>query len=204
MNCFIIGISGGSGSGKTTFVNLLKDHYGDKILVINYDNYYKSNDSLSDSELCKVNYDHPDSLDSELLVKHIEFLKKGNSIASPSYDFSRHRRSSELRLLKPKQVIIIEGIYTLYNETLQSLLDLKIFINVDSDVRVLRRAMRDVKERGRSLSSVYTQYISTVKPMNDLYVEPLKSRADIIINSSNSEVARDLISLKIDTVLGEH
>lgn len=204
MNSFIIGISGGSGSGKTTFVNQFKDHYGDKILVINYDNYYKSNDSLSDSERSKVNYDHPNSLDSELLVKHIQLLKKGNSIASPLYDFFHHRRASELRLLKPKQVIIIEGIYTFYNETLQSQLDLKIFIDVDSDIRVLRRAMRDVKERGRSLSSVYTQYISTVKPMNDLYVEPLKSRADIIINSGNSEVARDLIFLKIDTVLGDH
>ena len=177
----MIGIAGGSGSGKTTLAENIKRCFGDKISLIRHDDYYKSQNSLSLDEKATLNYDHPSAFDTELLISHIKSLKAGNDIDCPVYDYTIHDRSDKIRRIECRRVILLEGILIFENQELLDLLDMKIFVDTDADIRILRRISRDVKERGRSLESVINQYISTVKPMHERFVEPSKKNADIII-----------------------
>ena len=174
MECVIIGIAGGSGSGKSTFTNKLKALYGDRITVLYHDNYYRRHDELSLEER-----------------KHI------------NYDYSLHNRKEETIEIKPNRIILLEGILALQNEELRDMFDIKIFVEADADERILRRVVRDVKERGRDLEGIIEQYLTTVKPMHYLYVEPTRALADIVINSGQNEVAFDLVKTKIDQLMGE-
>ena len=201
-NCVIIGIAGGTGSGKSTFTNRLKDEFKDNVSVIYYDNYYKRRDDVTLEERKGFNYDHPDAFDTELLVQHMTALKAGNPIECPVYDFTLYNRSDETVTIKPSKVIIVEGILVLQNEQLRNLLDIKIFVEADADERILRRVIRDVKERGRDVEGIAKQYLTTVKPMHYIYVEPTKALADIVINSGMNDVAFDLMKSKISLLLG--
>ena len=201
-NTVIIGIAGGTGSGKSTFTNRLKDEFKDNVSVIYYDNYYKRRDDVTLEERKGFNYDHPDAFDTELLVQHMTELKAGNAIECPVYDFAQYNRSDETVTIKPSKVIIVEGIMVLQNEKLRNLLDIKIFVEADADERILRRVIRDVKERGRDVEGIAKQYLTTVKPMHYIYVEPTKALADIVINSGMNDVAFDLIKSKISLLLG--
>lgn len=201
MKPLIIGIAGGTGSGKSTFTNKIKQEFGDSVSVIYHDNYYRIQDDISFEERCKVNYDHPDSLETDLLVEHLECLKRGESIECPLYDFSKHNRSKDKVCVKPSKIIIVEGILVFQHERLSNMFDIKIFVEADADERILRRVQRDVKERGRDLNNIINQYLKTVKPMHYLYVEPTKHIADIIINSGMNEVAYDIVRSKIREIL---
>lgn len=197
----IIGVAGGSGSGKSTFTNRLEEKYGNRIVVIHYDNYYKCRDSIPVEERTSINYDHPDSLDTELLVRHLNSLCRGEAVDCPLYDFRFHTRSKDIVHIEPKPVILVEGILLFQSEELNSIFDLKIYVDADSDERALRRVCRDVKERGRDIDGVVQQYLLTVKPMHYQYVEPTKSMADIVINSGLNENAFELVSMKIEQEL---
>lgn len=201
MNTTIIGIAGGTGSGKSTFTDRVKKHFGNKIAVIYHDNYYKPGGGLSLTERKKVNYDHPDSLETSLLVEHLKLLKNGKAIKSPIYDYSIHDRTNKTSTIKPKKVIIVEGILALADESLRNMLDMKIFIEADADVRILRRILRDVKQRGRDIENIMDQYLTTVKPMHNLFVEPTKALADVVVNSGMNDIALDLIITKIEKCL---
>lgn len=201
MKSIIIGIAGGSGSGKSTFANRLIEHFGDQIAVLRLDNYYRAQDNVSFKEREKVNYDHPDALEIELLLEHLIDLKEGKSIQCPVYDYSMHNRSKKTLVVEPRSIILIEGILLFTDERLRNLFDIKIYVDADADERILRRLERDVRERGRSITSVMEQYLSSVKPMHYLYVEPTRSLADIVLNSGKNEVAFDLVvSMVSDTV----
>jgi len=201
MDCIIIGIAGGTGSGKSTFTNRLKDEFGDEVAVVYHDNYYKRQDNLSFEERKKQNYDHPDAFETSLLIEHIAKLKNGESVECPVYDYSQHNRSDQTVTIQPRRIIIIEGILVLADPRLRDLLDIKIFVEADADERILRRIVRDVKERGRDLDNIVAQYLTTVKPMHYMYVEPTKARADIIINSGLNDVAFDIMRSKIQLML---
>lgn len=177
----VIGIAGGSGSGKTTLAQKIKDVFGDKISILCHDYYYKSNDGISMEERKKLNYDHPNSFDTDLLIEQLRKLKCGETINHPVYSFVEHTRVDETVEVKPTKVIIVEGILIFENEQLCDLMDIKVFVDTDGDLRIIRRLLRDVQERGRDLDSVVNQYLSTVKPMHEEFVEPSKRRADIII-----------------------
>ena len=180
-NVLIIGIAGGSGSGKTTLARNICEHFADRISVLRHDDYYKSQDNIPMEERIKTNYDHPHAFDTDLLIYHIDELKAGRSIYSPTYDYTHHTRAAEVREVKANKVVVLEGILILENQSLRDRLDMKIFVDTDADVRILRRLLRDVKERGRNLDSVVNQYLSTVKPMHEAFVEPSKRYADIIV-----------------------
>ncbi|HHT94352.1 MAG TPA: uridine kinase [Clostridiaceae bacterium] len=198
MDILVIGIAGGTGSGKTTLTNRLKERFGKDISVMSHDNYYRSQDDISFEERVKTNYDHPDSFETDLLIKHLKQLKNGHSIECPVYSFSEHTRTKETRKIDPTKVIIVEGILIFQNPELLNMLDIRIFVDTDPDVRILRRILRDVKERGRSLDSVVTQYLSTVKPMHEQFVEPSKRNADIIVlEGGYNLVALDMIIQRI-------
>ena len=201
MKTTIIGIAGGTGSGKSTFNNRLKQYFGDNITVIYHDNYYRQHDDLSFAERQTINYDHPESLETDLLIKHLQKLRQGKSVECPVYDFSQHNRSKETITIKPSRVIVVEGILILQDERLRNMFDIKIFVEADADERILRRILRDMKERGRDLENIIDQYLTTVKPMHYLYVEPSKTSADIVINSGLNNVAFDLIKTKIQQLL---
>ncbi len=201
MECVIIGIAGGTGSGKSTFTNRLKAEFGDDITVIYHDNYYRSRDGIPFEERTKINYDHPDALETDMLVEHIKQLKEGKSIVSPVYDFSQHNRSDKTVVVKPSKVILVEGILVLQDPRLCDLLDIKIYVDADADERILRRALRDVEERGRDLRGIIDQYLATVKPMHYLYVQPTMAKADIVINSGRNDVAYDVMRTKIKEIL---
>ena len=201
MKTVVIGIAGGTGSGKSTFTNRLKEEFGKAVSVVYYDNYYKSRDDVPMEERKKINYDHPDAFETDLLIKHLKDLKKGVSVKCPVYDYTIHNRSSEVLLIEPSAVIIVEGIMVLQNEELRSLLDIKIFVEADADERILRRVIRDVKERGRDVEGIAAQYLTTVKPMHYIFVEPTKAMADIVINSGMNDVAFDIIKVKIQSLL---
>lgn len=201
MKTTIIGIAGGTGSGKSTFTNRLKDYFGDRVTVIYHDDYYKAHDEIPFEERQYINYDHPDSLETDLLVAHLEALREGKSIECPVYDFTRHTRSHRTKIIEPSQVIIVEGILIFQDERLRNLFDIKIFVEADADERILRRVLRDMNERGRDLENIISQYLTTVKPMHYLYVEPTKTLADIVINSGLNDVAFDIMKTKIQDIL---
>ena len=201
MNSIIIGIAGGTGSGKLTFTNRLKDLFQDQVSVIYHDNYYKAHDDIPFEERKKLNYDHPDSLETGLLVEHLKQLKAGHAIQCPTYNYSLHTRAKETITIEPKRVILLEGILVLCDKRLRELLDIKIFVDADADERILRRIVRDTAERGRDIENIIDQYLSTVKPMHNLYVEPTKIYADVITNSGMNDVAFDLVSNKIRAFL---
>ncbi|MBR6004156.1 MAG: uridine kinase [Lachnospiraceae bacterium] len=202
----IIGIAGGTGSGKTTITNKLVDKFGGDVSVIKHDNYYKEHHDMAYEERSKLNYDHPNSLDTDLMIEHIKALKEGKSVECPVYDFTIHDRSDETVTIKPTKVLIIEGILIFQDKRLCKEMDIKIFVDTDADVRILRRILRDVKERGRSLDSVVDQYLATVKPMHETYVEPSKKNADIIIpEGGHNIVALDMVIDRVNAHLtGKH
>ena len=201
MKPVIIGIAGGTGSGKSTFTNRLKKAFGDSISVLYHDNYYKAHDELPFEERKLLNYDHPDAFDSDLLVHDIMELKEGRSIISPTYDYTIHNRAKETVLVEPRKVILIEGILTLYDPRLRDMMDIKIFVDADADERILRRVIRDTKERGRDIENIVDQYLTTVKPMHYLYVEPTKRLADIVVNSGKNPIAFRIIKNTIKEIL---
>lgn len=180
-NVLIIGIAGGSGSGKTTLAKNICDYFSDRISLLRHDDYYKCQDDIPMEERVKTNYDHPHAFDTDLLIYHIDELKAGRNVSSPTYDYSLHTRSGKVREVKANKVVLLEGILILENPNLRDRLDMKIYVDTDADERILRRLMRDVKERGRSLDSVINQYLNTVKPMHEAFVEPSKRYADIIV-----------------------
>ena len=196
-----IAILGHNGSGKSTFTNRLKEQFGDKIAVIYYDNYYRAQDDVPFEERKKVNYDSPDSLETDLMISHLRALKEGKTIECPTYDYTVHNRSKETVVIEPRKVIIVEGILALENEELRNLIDIKVFVEADADERILRRVVRDVKERGRDVEDIARQYLTTVKPMHYVYVEPTKYLADLVINSGMNDVAFELMKTKIEQIL---
>lgn len=199
----IIGVAGGSGSGKSTFTNRLHKLYGNQVTVIYHDNYYRRHDEIPLEERKKINYDHPDALETDLLVKHLKALKEGKTVEGPLYDYTVHNRKNETVVIRPNRIIIVEGIMVLQDEELRDLFDIKIYVDADSDERILRRILRDVKERGRDLEGIIEQYLTSVKPMHYQYVEPTRSMADIVLNSGKNQVAFDLVKTKIDHLLND-
>lgn len=196
----IIGIAGGTGSGKTTVVtNILRNLNAEDVLVISQDNYYKDHNDLSFEEREKINFDHPRSIDFDLLTEHVKQLKDGEMIEQPVYSFITHSRKDETIITHPKNVIIVEGILVLTNPELRELFDVKIFVHADSDERLIRRIRRDIQERGRDLDEVLTRYQKTLKPMHEQFIEPSKSHADIIVPNmkKKNEVAIKLLSTLI-------
>ena len=197
----IIGIAGGTGSGKSTFTNRLKERFGEDISVLYFDNYYRRRDDIPLEMRRTINYDHPDAFETQMLIGHIRDLKAGREVLCPVYDFTVHNRSDRTILVKPARVVIVEGILVLQNDELRSLLDIKIYVEADADERILRRIIRDVKERGRDIEGIARQYLETVKPMHYIYVEPTKALADIVINSGMNDVAFNLIQSRIEQIL---
>ncbi|WP_026670634.1 uridine kinase [Butyrivibrio sp. AE3006] len=177
----VVGIAGGSASGKTTIVNRIREKFGDDIVVISHDSYYKAHNDLSYDERSRLNYDHPSSFDTELLIEDVKKLKRGEEIDIPVYDYAIHNRSEQTIHVVPKPVILLEGILILENKELRDLMDVKVFVDTDADERLMRRIRRDTIERARSVDSVLTQYGETVKPMHEQFIEPSKKYADLII-----------------------
>ncbi|WP_299129287.1 uridine kinase [uncultured Winogradskyella sp.] len=196
----IIGIAGGTGCGKTTVVNTILNELSEaEVDVISQDSYYKDTTHLSYDERVKINFDHPKSIDFDLLKTHIKALKSGNSIEQPVYSFVEHNRTGETLTLKPRKVIIVEGILILTNPELRTLFDIKIFVHADSDERLIRRLKRDISERGRDINEVLTRYQNTLKPMHQQFIEPMKEYADIIIpNNKYNTVAVDIVKTIIN------
>ena len=193
-NILVIGIAGGTGSGKTTLMNNIMARFEGMVTVLSHDNYYKRHDELTFEERSGLNYDEPDAIETSLMVEHLKALRAGQSIDCPVYDFTRHNRSDETVRLEPKPVIIVEGILIFENEPLRSLMDIRLFVDTDADVRLCRRIKRDVTKRDRTLESVLTQYQATVKPMHEKYVEPSKKYANLVIpEGGKNMVALDMI-----------
>ena len=194
----VIGIAGGTGSGKTTITKRLVERFGGDVSVIHHDNYYKAHHSMTYEERTLLNYDHPDAFDTDMLIEHLKQLKQGKAIRCPVYDYSIHDRTEETILIEPTRVIILEGILIYENQALCDQMDIKIFVDADADVRILRRIERDVRDRGRSLESVINQYLSTVKPMHEQFVEPSKRRADVIVPEGGYNlVALDMVIQRV-------
>ncbi len=198
----VIGIAGGSGSGKTTLMNNLIEKFADVITVVSHDNYYKRHDELTYEQRCALNYDEPWAFDTTFMVSQLEKLRRGESIDCPIYDFTQHNRSDKTVRITPAQVIIVEGILIFENPALRELMDIKIFVDTDADVRLCRRIKRDVNKRGRSLESVLQQYQQTVKPMHEKYVEPSKKHADLVVpEGGKNKVALEMIEGHIERYL---
>ena len=203
-NILVIGIAGGTGSGKTTLMKNLIGRFGDVVTVLSHDNYYKRHDEIPYEERCKLNYDEPEAFDTSLMVYHLDQLRHGYDIECPVYDFTVHNRAPETIHIIPKKVIIVEGILIFENEELRNLMDIRIFVDTDADVRLCRRIKRDVNKRGRTLESVLTQYQQTVKPMHEKYVEPSKKYAHIVVPEGGKNlVALDMIMGRISRHLKE-
>lgn len=198
----IVGVAGGSASGKTTIIEKLKEHFHDDIEVLCHDYYYKANDSLTMDERKKLNYDHPNAFETEKMIEDIKNLKSGKEIFRPEYDYKIHTRSQNTYLVKPKSVIIIDGFLIFENKELRDLMDVKIFVDTDADERLMRRLQRDVAERGRTIDSILTQYRETVKPMHEQFVEPSKKHADIIVpRGGENTIAIDMIIKHITSMV---
>jgi uridine kinase len=204
MNPIVIGVAGGSGSGKTTVVRRIIDSIGlDQVAILDHDRYYRDRNDLRLEERAALNYDHPDALETDLLVRHVNELKAGRAVQVPSYDFTRHARLSTWELVAPRRAIIVEGILIFADAPLRSLMDIKVFVDTDGDTRFIRRLQRDVAERGRTMESVIDQYQSTVKPMHLEFVEPSKRYADLILpQGGHNAVAVDLLLRLIRSVAG--
>ncbi|MBO2527327.1 MAG: uridine kinase [Clostridiales bacterium] len=189
----VIGIAGGSGSGKTTLMKNLIARFRDDVTVLSHDNYYRPYEELSIEERQKVNYDHPDAFDTDMMIEHLRQLKAGNSVECPIYDYTTYSRCKETTRIEPRKVILVEGILIFENKVLCSQMDIKIFVDTDADVRLIRRIRRDVAKRGRSLESVLSQYLATVKPMHEQFVEPSKKNADVVV----LEGGKNLVALEM-------
>ncbi|SCY98315.1 uridine kinase [Alkaliphilus peptidifermentans] len=201
----LIGITGGTGSGKSTVAKAIFESLSQKnILIIEQDSYYKDQSNLSFEERTKTNYDHPFAFDTELLVEHMKSLLSNKPIEKPIYDFEKHNRKKETELIRPKDIIILEGIMLLDVPVLREMMDIKIFVDTDADVRIIRRIVRDINSRGRTLDSVINQYLTTVRPAHLQFVEPNKKYADIIIpEGGNNQVAIDIMVAKIKSIISE-
>jgi uridine kinase len=199
----IIGIAGGTGSGKTTVAQAIYDRVGrDRIEWISHDSYYRNFDGLSPEERARINFDHPDSLETELLTRHLDVLMKGSSVEVPVYDFATHSRKTDTQRAEPRKVIIVEGILVLAEPELRKRIDMKLFVDTPADIRFVRRLVRDIESRGRSLSSVVDQYMTTVRPMHEEFVEPSKRHADLIIpEGGENQVALDAIISRVEHLL---
>lgn len=198
----VIGIAGGTGSGKTTITREIVEHFGADVTVIYHDNYYKAHHELSYEERTQLNYDHPDAFDTDLLVRDLKALRSGEAIECPIYDYTIHDRSTQTLTVRPARVIIVEGILIFHAPELRDQMDIKLFVDADADVRILRRIQRDVKERGRSLDSVISQYLTTVKPMHEAFVEPSKRYANIIIpEGGQNKVAIEMVINRVSAHL---
>lgn len=195
---WIIGIAGGSGSGKTTLAENIAARFGNAISMLRHDDYYRAQCDIPIEVRARMNYDHPDAFETELLIAHLDALSRGEAVDCPVYDYTVHDRAQKTRRVEPTEVIVLEGILIFENAALRERLDMKVFVDTDADVRILRRILRDVKERGRSLDGVVTQYLDTVKPMHEAFVEPSKKYADIIVpEGGNNPVANELIMRQI-------
>ena len=202
-NILVIGIAGGTGSGKTTLMKNLIQRFEGMVTVLSHDNYYKRHDEMTYEERCQLNYDEPDALETDLMALHLDKLRHGEAIDCPVYDFAQHNRSDETIRITPQKVIIVEGILIFENQPLRDLMDIRIFVDTDADVRLCRRIKRDVNKRGRTLESVLLQYQQTVKPMHERYVEPSKKFAHIIIPEGGKNfVALDMVVDRIQRHLG--
>ena len=202
MKPYIVGVAGGSASGKTEIVKTLKKHFEDKIEIIEHDNYYFAHDNLTMDERASLNYDHPQAFETDLLIEHVKKIINNEEIDIPTYDFTIHTRSSDTLKKIPKPIVIVEGILVLENEKLRNLMDMKVFVDCDGDVRLKRRITRDVVERDRTIESILTQYMETVKPMHELFVEPSKKFADLIVpKGGKNKVAIDVLINHLKTKL---
>ena len=203
-NILVIGIAGGSGSGKTTLMKNLVEKFGDAVTVVSHDNYYRRHDELSYEERCLINYDEPAAFETDLMARHLDALRRGEAIDCPVYDYTVHNRSDEVVRIQPKPVIIVEGILIFADESLRNLMDIRIFVDTDADVRLCRRIKRDVNKRGRTLESVLTQYQQTVKPMHERYVEPSKKYANLVVpEGGKNYVALEMIIDRIQHHLND-
>ena len=191
----VIGIAGGSGSGKTTLMKRLVEQFGDHVSVVSHDNYYRRHDELTYEQRCLINYDEPAAFETDLMARHLDCLRNGQAIECPVYDYTIHNRSDVTFTIEPRKVIIVEGILIFENEALRNLMDIRIFVDTDADVRLCRRIKRDVNKRGRTLESVLTQYQDTVNPMHEQYVEPSKKYANLVV----PEGGKNLVALEMIT-----
>ena len=195
----VVGVAGGSGSGKTTLVNNLVTRFGDRVCIVHHDNYYRAHDDLTYEERTQLNYDCPEAFETEMMVEHLHLLRQGRSVHCPIYDFTVHNRSGETEIIEPRPVILVEGILIFAEKALTDLMDIKVFVDTDADIRLARRVVRDVESRGRTVRSIVDQWQNTVKPMHEMYVEPSKKSADIIIpEGGENPVALDLIVGRIE------
>ncbi len=194
----LVGVCGGTGSGKTTVAQAISEALGHKCVILPQDAYYKDNRDLPFGERIKLNYDHPDAFDNDLMEEHLRLIKQGHPVEMPVYSFETYTRTDETRLIQPAPVVLVEGILIFENKRIRDLLDIKIFVDTDADVRIIRRTLRDVKERGRTLDSVFNQYLNSVKPMHEAFVEPSKRYADIILPEGGfNQVGLDILISKI-------
>ena len=194
----VIGVAGGTGSGKTTLVKKLVEYFGDEVSVVSHDNYYKRHDEMTYEERCLINYDEPAAFENELMVAQLDALRRGESVECPVYDYTVHNRSDETMVIPARRVILVEGILIFADEALRERMDIRIFVDTDADIRLCRRIKRDVNKRARSLESVLTQYQTTVKPMHEKYVEPSKKFANLVVpEGGKNVVALDMIIERI-------
>ena len=205
-NVIVIGIAGGTGSGKSTLIQRINEEFADKITMLSHDFYYKAHDEMTYEERCKLNYDHPNAIETDLMIEHVKALKEWKKIERPVYDFTIHnRKADETITVMPSKVVVVEGILIFENKELLDLFDIKVYVDTDADVRILRRIMRDVQDRGRTLDSVVSQYLTTVKPMHEQFVEPSKKYADIIIPEGGfNTVALEMLNQRIYALLSEN
>ncbi len=199
---YVIGVAGGTGSGKTTLANNLLDAFTDEALILSHDYYYLPHDDMTLEERQKLNYDHPNAFETDLMIRDVQKLRSFEPIDRPQYSFVEHTRLTETVHVEPKPLVILEGILLFENQALLDLMDIKVYVDTDADIRLIRRLLRDVKERGRSLDSVINQYMNTVKPMHEQFVEPSKKNADIIIpEGGQNQVALQMLIDRLDAML---
>ena len=194
---YVIGIAGGSGSGKSTFAARLREQFPDSVALISCDNYYRAHDDIPLEERRKLNYDAPEALEFDLMVSHLRALKRGEAVNCPVYDFALHNRSDKILRIEPRPVIIVDGILILSDPALRETFDLRIYVEADADEGILRRARRDMEVRGRKIDDIMAQYLTTVKPMHETYVEPSKKHADLILNGGMNPVALEIVAGRV-------